>query len=227
MSLNSIFEVKNVVKVYQDGDKERTALNNVSLEVFSGEMVALMGPSGCGKSTLLKVGGLLTQPTSGKVLLSGEAAPSTQKKRAVLRNEFIGYIHQDLAIVDQISAQANVRIPLEYSIPRPKKREISRRTQDALEQVGMAWSGKRSASKLSGGERQRVSIGRAVINNPSLILADEPTAALDFENAVNVLAIFRQLAQSGAAVIIATHDPRVSDQCDRTVRLLDGSIEVS
>ena len=91
----------------------------------------------------------------------------------------------------------------------------------------MAWSGKRSASKLSGGERQRVSIGRAVINNPSLILADEPTAALDFENAVNVLAIFRQLAQSGAAVIIATHDPRVSDQCDRTVRLLDGSIEVS
>jgi putative ABC transport system ATP-binding protein len=224
MTEDVILEVRQLSKVYGRGPLEITALKDVSFTLAAGELVAVMGPSGCGKSSLLELIGLLSMPTSGTVRYAGQDAPQSERKRARIRNEFIGYVHQDYAVIPYETALANVRIPLEYSKPRPTRRNQIAAAKETLEGVGLGWAAGRKVSQLSGGERQRVGIARAMINRPRLLLADEPTAALDTDNAGRTVRLLRDLAATGSAVLIATHDPRISEQCDRVIQLVDGRL---
>jgi len=222
-----VLESRNLSKVYGRGRTQVMAARDVSLSIAAGEAVALMGPSGSGKTTLLNVLGLLSQPTEGSVLIQGAEVGCSQHDRARLRNEFFGYLHQDLAIIDGETAERNVMIPLEYARPRPRRQERESRTQMALEQVALGWALHENASRLSMGERQRVAIARALVNNPTVVLADEPTSALDSETAQQVVALILSIRERGAAVLIATHDDRVSRRCDRVLRMVDGRLITS
>lgn len=224
MTKDILLDVQSLTKVHGRGHLEVTALRDVSFTLTAGEFVAVMGPSGSGKSTLLKLLGLLSAPTSGAVKYAGQAEPTTERERARMRNEFIGYVHQDYAVIPYETALANARIPLEYARPRLSRRKQAAAAREALDAVELGWAAGRKTSQLSGGERQRVGIARAIINRPRVLLADEPTAALDSENAGQVVQLLKHLAASGSAVLIATHDPRVSEQCDRVIRLQDGRL---
>lgn len=224
MTRDILLEVQKLTKVHGRGHLEVTALKDVSFTLAAGELVAVMGPSGCGKSTLLKLIGLLSTPTSGTVRYAGQVAPKTERERARMRNEFVGYVHQDYAVIPYETALANARIPLEYARPRLSRRRQVAAAKEVLEGVGLGWAAGRKASQLSGGERQRVGIARAMINHPRLLLADEPTAALDSENAGQMVRLLKTLADTGSAVLVATHDPRVSEQCDLVIQLQDGGL---
>ncbi|MDO4888268.1 MAG: ABC transporter ATP-binding protein [Actinomycetaceae bacterium] len=211
------------------------ALDDVSIAIQAGEAVAIMGPSGCGKSTLLRIMGLMLTPSSGRLDVGATTAidlPASGRggrnasaaDKARLRNEFFGFVHQDYAIVDDETVEANISIPLEYARPRIKKDERRRRAASAAQQVGMAKAMGKAAGKLSGGERQRVAIARAIANGPRVILADEPTAALDGATARSVIGALLERRAEGTAVVLATHDPRVAERCDRVVQLLDGRL---
>ncbi|WP_315552273.1 ABC transporter ATP-binding protein [Microbacterium aurum] len=224
MTRDILLEVQKLTKVHGRGHLEVTALKDVSFTLAAGELVAVMGPSGCGKSTLLKLISLLSTPTSGTVRYAGQVAPKTERERARIRNEFVGYVHQDYAVIPYETALANARIPLEYARPRLSRRRQVAAAKEVLEGVGLGWAAGRKASQLSGGERQRVGIARAMINHPRLLLADEPTAALDSENAGQMVRLLKTLAATGSAVLVATHDPRVSEQCDLVIQLQDGGL---
>lgn len=222
-----LIDVQTLTKVYGRGRSEVVALREISFALAAGEVVAVMGPSGCGKSTLLKLLGLLSRPTTGSIRYAGEESSERERWRARMRNEFIGYVHQDHAAIPYETALANVRIPLEYRRERPTRRRQVSAAMTALERVGLEGLAKRKASELSGGERQRVGIARAMINQPRLLLADEPTAALDSDNARQIVDLIRSETSSGSASLIATHDPRVSERCDRVIRLEDGRLHDS
>jgi putative ABC transport system ATP-binding protein len=219
-----VLESRNVSKTYGRGRIQVEAARDVSLSIAAGEAVALMGPSGSGKTTVLSVLGLLTRPTQGGVFVQGAEVGATQQERARLRNEFFGYLHQDFAIIEKETAGRNVMIPLEYARPRPRRQEREARTQAALEQVGLGWALKENASQLSMGERQRVAIARALVNKPTVVLADEPTSALDTDTAYAIMTLILSMRDRGAAVLIATHDDRVSQRCDRILRMVDGRL---
>ncbi|HCC33189.1 MAG TPA: ABC transporter ATP-binding protein [Clostridiales bacterium] len=222
--MNALLESHNVSKVYPSGPIRVTAVRDVSLSIAEGEAVGLMGPSGSGKTTLLKLLGLLSRATRGSVFVRGEEVGGSEHRRARLRNQFFGYVHQDFAIIENETVERNVLIPLEYARPRPAWRECRSRTQMVLDQVGIGWARKRNPSKLSMGERQRVAIARALVNNPVVVLADEPTAALDGVTAEEVMTLILSIKDRGASVLIATHDDRVARRCDRIVRIVDGSL---
>jgi putative ABC transport system ATP-binding protein len=224
MKMNALLESHNVSKVYANGRIQVTAVRDVSLSIAEGEVVGLMGPSGSGKTTLLRLLGLLSRATRGSVSVRGEAVGGSEHRRARLRNQFFGYVHQDFAIIENETVERNVMIPLEYARPRPAWRECRTRTQEVLNQVGIGWALKRNPSKLSMGERQRVAIARALVNNPVVVLADEPTAALDGVTAEEVMTLILSIKDRGASVLIATHDERVARRCDRIVRIVDGSL---
>ena len=212
-----------VTKVYGSGNTEVRALDDVSLEVETGEMVAVMGTSGSGKSTLLSVAGALLQPTAGEVYLDGEdISVATAKTRARLRRDAIGFVFQDFNLVPSLTVLENVALPLDLAgAPRATARSEARR---ALAAVKLRDRSSSFPDELSGGQRQRVAIARAIVGRRELLLADEPTGALDSVTGDTVLSTLRERADEGAAVVLVTHDARHAAWADRVVYLADGRI---
>jgi len=213
--------LENITKVYRMGKVEVYALNGVSLSIKEGEMVSIVGASGSGKSTLLNVLGCLDRPTSGRYLFDGaEVSRLSDNKLADLRGKKFGFVFQEFNLLPRAKALANVELPLIYSDSRHKRQ----RAMQALERVGLGTRANHKPTELSGGEQQRVAIARALVNNPDVILADEPTGNLDSASTAEIIAIFRQLNQDGITVIIVTHEMDIASQTQRTIRILDGKI---
>lgn len=224
VDVKAMLEAHNLSKIYGNGRSQVVALKDISMSIFPGECVALMGPSGSGKSTLLSILGLISRPSSGSVLVQGKPAGDDERSRARLRNEFFGYIHQEFAVIENESVERNVMIPLQYARIRLTRQECRKRVLQVLEQLDLAWALHKNVSLLSGGERQRVAIARALINNPSGILADEPTAALDGSSAEEVVQLLLSFRDQEGFVLIATHDERVVKKCDRVLHIVDGHL---
>lgn len=216
-----MIELENVTKVYQMGKVEVPALSGLSLNIEQGEMVSIVGTSGSGKSTLMNVIGCLDKPTSGRYILDGvDVSRLNDNKLAEMRNKKFGFVFQEYNLLSRASASANVELPLVYSGVRQKRQ----RALEALERVGLGGRSNHKPTELSGGEQQRVAIARALVNNPALILADEPTGNLDSASTAEIISIFRQLNQDGITVLIVTHEADIAAQTRRTIRLLDGQI---
>lgn len=217
----SMIELDKVTKVYHMGKVEVNALRGVSLSINTGEMVAIIGASGSGKSTMLNVIGCLDKPTSGSYFFEGvDVSQLNDNQLAEVRNKKIGFVFQDFNLLPRATALANVELPLIYS-------GVHRRHQRAIEALGQVGLGKRANHKpteMSGGEQQRVAIARALVNNPAVILADEPTGELDTHSSAEIMSIFRQLHQDGKTIVIITHETDIAAQAQRTVRLCDGEI---
>jgi putative ABC transport system ATP-binding protein len=216
-----MIELDKVTKVYHMGKVEVNALRGVSLSINTGEMVAIIGASGSGKSTMLNVIGCLDKPTSGSYFFEGvDVSQLNDNQLAEVRNKKIGFVFQDFNLLPRATALANVELPLIYS-------GVHRRHQRAIEALGQVGLGKRANHKpteMSGGEQQRVAIARALVNNPAIILADEPTGELDTHSSAEIMSIFHQLHQDGKTIVIITHETDIAAQAQRTVRLRDGEI---
>jgi putative ABC transport system ATP-binding protein len=217
----SVLELREVSKTYGQDAVVVHALAAVSLTVQAGEMVAVMGPSGSGKSTLLTVAGSLEEPTSGEVLVCGtDLATLPRNGKARLRRRVIGYVFQEFNLLPGLTAAENVSLPLELegvALPRARSAGMA-----ALESLGMAGRAARFPGQLSGGERQRVAIARAVVGDRRLLLADEPSGALDSVNAEEVMSLLHQACQRGVAAVVVTHDARLASRADRILFLRDG-----
>ncbi|MCU1461820.1 MAG: transporter related protein [Acidimicrobiales bacterium] len=219
----TVLDLQQVSKRYGDGPGEVHALRDVSLSVDAGELVAVMGPSGSGKSTLLTIAGSLEEPTSGEVLVDGRLLSAlSANDRARLRRRSVGFVFQDFNLLAGLTAEENVSLPLELD-GRPLKsaRQLAR---DVLEQLGLADQATRFPDELSGGERQRVAIARAVVGDRHLLLADEPSGALDSVNAEAVMRLVRAACHGGVAGVVVTHDAQLASWADRVVFLRDGRV---
>lgn len=219
-----MIEISNVTKTYNPKkSNEFTALKNVSLVINDGEMAAIIGKSGAGKSTLLHILACIDSYQSGEYRLGGTLVKKlSEKKSAQIRNEKIGMVMQDFALVEDFSALENVLLPLNFA--RRKKPNRREKAMNALKSVGMEEFAKKPVNKLSGGQKQRVAIARAIVNNPELILADEPTGALDTKTSAEIMAVFKKLNESGKTVVIVTHDLKIAEQCSRIIEISDGKI---
>ncbi len=219
-----MLHLKDIIKKYNEGKpNEVEALRGVDLTVEKGEMIAIMGPSGSGKSTLLNIIGCMDTLTSGSYLCDGEEVASlSQKKLAALRNKKFGFVLQDFGLLADRSVEENVMVPLLFS--KESLKSSSKRIKPILENLGIADLAKRRANQLSGGQAQRVAIARALVNEPDVILADEPTGALDTHTSEDVVNIFKKLNESGKTIIIVTHNPEVAKKCDKTYIIRDGEI---
>jgi len=216
-----MIELENVTKVYRMGAVEVPALRGITLSIQRGEMVSIIGASGSGKSTLLNIIGCLDKPTTGRYLLEGmDVSRLNDNRLAELRNKKFGFVFQDFNLLSRATAATNVELPLVYSGSLQKRK----RALEALARVGLAARAHHKPTELSGGEQQRVVIARALINQPSLILADEPTGNLDTASSTEIIAIFRQLNQDSIIVIIVTHEIEIAAQTKRIIRLMDGRI---
>ena len=214
---------ERVSKAYRTTDVETLALNEVSLEIATGEFVAVMGPSGCGKSTLLNILGLLDSPTSGEYWFHGEeGSKHSEKKLTVLRRTGVGFIFQSFNLIEDLNVAENVEVSLLYRGISSSERK--RRIAAALERVGLAHRAKHLPHQLSGGQQQRVAIARAVVANPKLILADEPTGNLDTENGAAVMDMLAEINAAGTTVVMVTHSLAHAARAARTVKLLDGRV---
>lgn len=218
-----VIDLRGATKIYDTGTIHVPALRGISLVVERGDFVAIMGSSGSGKSTLMNIIGCLDVPTTGEYRLDGvDVASMDEDDLADLRNRKIGFIFQSFNLVARTSALANVELPLAYAgVPREERR---RRAAHALAQVGMRDRLHHAPSELSGGQQQRVAVARAIVTNPSLILADEPTGNLDSHSTSEVLGIFRRLHTEGRTVVLITHEPDVAEQARRVIRLADGRV---
>jgi putative ABC transport system ATP-binding protein len=218
-----MIEMHGLTKAYRTVDIETTALSNINLEVSAGEFIAIMGPSGCGKSTLLNVLGMLDSPDSGRYAFNGEdIADYPESKLAEIRKLNIGFIFQSFNLVDELTVAENVMLPLLYQQVAVAERD--QRVQSQLERVGIAHRANHRPQQLSGGQQQRVAVARAVVTNPKLILADEPTGNLDTTNGEEVLELLSQLNVDGTTIIMVTHDQGHADHASRVVHMLDGRV---
>ena len=219
-----MIKLQNVVKIYNPKKaNEFEALHGVSAEIKDGEMVAVIGKSGAGKSTLLHILACIDSYEGGEYYNDDTLVKKlSEKKYAQIRNEKIGMVMQDFALVEDFSAIENVMIPLNFA--KNKVKDKKTKALEALKAVGMEELAKKPCNKLSGGQKQRVAIARAIVNNPSMILADEPTGALDTKTSAEIMELFHELNERGRTVIIVTHDPNVAEQCDRIIEISDGQI---
>ncbi len=219
----TLIKLEGLKKVFYTDEVETHALEDVHLEVKKGEYLAVAGPSGCGKTTLLSILGLLDSPTEGTYMLGGEhVAALTAAQRAKIRNRQIGFIFQAFNLIGDLTVAENVELPLTYrGMPSAER---GTRVQDALEKVGMSHRMKHYPSQLSGGQQQRVAVARAVVGDPLILLADEPTGNLDSKNGEQVMELLRDLHRAGATLCMVTHDPRYARHADRSIHLFDGRI---
>ncbi|HEX6395230.1 MAG TPA: ABC transporter ATP-binding protein [Acidimicrobiales bacterium] len=223
VSLPAVIALRNVEKVYRMGETEVRALNGVTLVVDSGEFVAVMGASGSGKSTMMNIIGCLDVPTRGRYWLDGiDIRRLDDSALSRIRNRKIGFVFQSFNLIPRTSALANVEMPLIYAGVRAKERRD--RALAALDMVGMSDRVEHLPSQMSGGQQQRVAVARAIVTNPSLILADEPTGNLDTHSSAEVMGIFQRLNQQGRTVVIITHEADIGAYARRTVRVRDGLI---
>jgi len=216
-----MIELENVTKIYHMGEVEVYALNEVTISIKQGEMLSIVGASGSGKSTLLNLLGCLDRPTSGKYLLDGvDVSQLNDDKLAELRNKKFGFVFQDFNLLTRATALANVELPLIYCGGHNK----SLKAMEALERVGLGPRAKHKPTELSGGEQQRVAIARALVNDPALILADEPTGNLDSASTEEIISIFHQLHKEGITVAIVTHEADIAAKTQRIIHLHDGKV---
>ena len=216
-------ELVDIEKAYKTGESEVSVLKGINLTIDEGEFIALMGPSGSGKSTLMNIVGCLDRPTKGKfMLLSKEVSKLPDDELAKVRREELGFIFQTFNLIGRISVLKNVEVPMVLSeIPRERRRA---RALDLLRSVGLEHRVDFSPQNISGGERQRVAIARALANDPKIIIADEPTGNLDLKSSDEVMNIMKELHDGGRTIIMVTHNPEITENCDRVIRLRDGLI---
>lgn len=218
-----VISIKEMSRVFQTEEVETTALNKVSLEVREGEFISVMGPSGCGKSTLLNIIGLLDDASSGSyLLLDKEMVGLTESQRAKIRKENIGFIFQNFNLIDELSVYDNIELPLIYN--KMPSGERKKRVMEIAERLNIVHRLKHYPQQLSGGQQQRVAVGRALINNPKIILADEPTGNLDSKNGSEVMELLTDLHQQGATIIMVTHSNHDASYSERTILMKDGMI---
>lgn len=220
----AVIQCIHIWKKYNKGkENELTALKDVSFEVKEGEMVAVMGKSGSGKSTLMHILGCLDYYDMGKYFLEGEKIQKlSDRKMAAIRNEKIGIVMQNFALVEEFTALENVILPLDFA--RKCQKEKNKLATEALKRVEMYEEAEQICATMSGGQKQRVAIARAIVNEPAILLADEPTGALDVHTTENILNLLKNLNESGMTIVMITHDPLVAQVCTRTVYLKDGTI---
>jgi putative ABC transport system ATP-binding protein len=223
-SARPVIQMENIHKIYQMGDVEVHALRGISLTVKKGEFVAIMGTSGSGKSTMMNIIGCLDQPTKGTYFLDGEdVSQLTKDDRADIRNRKIGFVFQGFNLLSRTSAHENVELPMLYANVNAVER--SKRTMEALAAVGLAGREESNPNQLSGGQQQRVAIARSLVNQPAIILADEPTGNLDSRTSIDVMAIFQKLnREKGITLIVVTHEPDIARFAGRVVFFKDGKI---
>ena len=218
-----MLRTRNLTKVFTTQEVETTALNNVNLEVQEGEFVAVMGPSGCGKSTLLHIAGMLDNPTDGEYYFMGEEVSEySEKKRANLRKGNIGFVFQSFNLIDELTVFENIELPLLYLGVAAKDRK--RRVDDSLEQLELVARRNHFPQQISGGQQQRVAVARALIADPKVILADEPTGNLDSSHGDEVMKLLVDLNEKGTTVVMVTHSPAYADYANRVIHLFDGHI---
>jgi putative ABC transport system ATP-binding protein len=218
-----MLSMRDLTRVYRTDTVETTALDGINLEIADGEFVAVMGPSGCGKSTLLNVVGMLDSPSSGSYVFNGqEVAGLPEGKLAEVRKKNIGFIFQSFNLVDELSVRENVELALLYhEVPAAERR---RRADEVMDKVGIAHRAKHRPSQLSGGQQQRVAVARALIGEPKLILADEPTGNLDTHHGEEVMKMLQALNADGSTIVMVTHSPAHADYASRVVNMLDGRV---
>jgi putative ABC transport system ATP-binding protein len=218
-----LISISNLRKIYHMGEIEVRALDDLDLEVEAGEYVAIMGPSGSGKSTLMNLIGCLDTPTSGEYILNGQRVSDLDDAElATIRNHEIGFVFQTFNLLSRATALANVELPLIYARVPVKARH--RRAREALDKVGLGNRAKHQPNELSGGQRQRVALARALVNNPSILLADEPTGNLDSRTSAEMMELFDELNEAGNTMVVVTHEEDIAAHARRIVRLLDGKI---
>ncbi len=218
-----MIKIKDLQKFYRTEEVETIALNNLSMHVKEGEFVAVMGPSGCGKSTLLNIVGLLDDLDDGSYLFNDiEVAKFNERKRSQLRKHQIGFVFQSFNLIDELTVYENVELPLIYTkVPAGERKK---RVEEVLEKVQIMHRRNHFPQQLSGGQQQRVAVARAVVNNPKLILADEPTGNLDSKNGNEVMQLLTELNEAGTTIIMVTHSEHDAKYADRVIRMLDGQV---
>jgi len=220
----NLIEITDITKVYEMGNEKLYALDGVSLNIEKNDYVAIMGPSGSGKSTLMNIIGCLDTPTSGNYILNGkDVHEMDDNELASIRNREIGFVFQTFNLLPRSDALHNVELPLVYA--GVSKAERDKRAEEALFSVGLADRMKHKPNELSGGQRQRVSVARALINNPSIILADEPTGNLDTKTGEEIMVLFEELNRKGNTIIIVTHEEDIAKHAHRIIKIRDGKIE--
>ncbi|MDQ7056099.1 MAG: ABC transporter ATP-binding protein [Persephonella sp.] len=221
--MKEIIKLINIKKVYKTAGIKTEALRGINLTVYEGEFIAIMGASGSGKTTLMNIIGCLDTPTSGKYYLLGkDVSRLNDDQLSQIRNEYIGFVFQQFFLIPYLTAYENILVPALYSKNRFFQKE--RRAEEILDMLGLSDKKNSKPSQLSGGQQQRVAIGRALINDPELILADEPTGALDSRTAKDIMKIFVELNRKGRTIILITHDPEIASYAHRTVKISDGQI---
>ena len=219
-----MIEISKLNKYYKIGNSKFHALKDIDLDIKDGEMLAITGKSGAGKSTLMNIIGLLDSYDSGSLKIDGvEASGLRDSRLAKLRNQKIGFVMQDFSLLEHKSVLMNVMLPL-YFNNRYNFREMKKLAMDALKKVGITEQASKKVNQLSGGQKQRVAVARAIINEPSFILADEPTGALDTQTSAEIMALFKNLNDDGKTIIIITHDMNIADSCQRKIEISDGQV---
>jgi putative ABC transport system ATP-binding protein len=218
-----MIKIENLFKVFTTDEVETTALNSLNIHIKEGEFAAIMGPSGCGKSTLLNILGLLDNPSNGLYYFGGvEVAKYRESQRTKLRKGNIGFVFQSFNLIDELSVFENVELPLLYL--KVAKKDRKKKVMEVLERMDIAHRAKHFPNQLSGGQQQRVAVARAVVTNPKLILADEPTGNLDSKNGEEVMTMLEELNKEGTTIVMVTHSPSHAERAHRTINLFDGKV---